>query len=186
MEKIDYLILLRGINVGGKNNIKMDKLKRIFEKMQFSDIETFIQTGNILIKDYEKDKFKLAEIIEKTLSDEMKNEIKIVILTFYDMKNIIKNVPKDFGEENDKFKYDIMFLIEPLTTKEIIKGLKTIENEDKIYEGKNVFYVKRVSKKLTGSYIAQIVNKYPYITVRNFKIAKKLYELMLERNDNMT
>ena len=78
-----------------------------------------------------------------------------------------------------------MFLIEPLKTKEIMKGLKIIENEDEILEGKNVFYVKRFSKKLTGSYIAQIVNKWSNITVRNFKITKELYELMLRRKENM-
>jgi uncharacterized protein (DUF1697 family) len=42
MEKIDYLVLLQGINVGGKNTIKMDELKKIFEKMKFSDIKTYI------------------------------------------------------------------------------------------------------------------------------------------------
>jgi hypothetical protein len=76
-----------------------------------------------------------------------------------------------------------MFLIEPLNTKEIMKGLKILENEDEIYEGKYVFYVKRLSKKLTGSYIAQIVKKWSNITVRNFKITNELYELMLKRKN---
>ena len=40
MKKTDYLALLRGINVGGKNTIKMDELKEIFEKMSFTDIKT--------------------------------------------------------------------------------------------------------------------------------------------------
>jgi len=180
---IDYLVLIRGINAGSKNAIKMEKLKKIFEKMEFSNIETYIQTGNVYFSDYENDKQKLVEKIEKTLSDEMENEIKVKIIKITELKNIIKNAPNEFGKENDKFKYDIMFLIEPLTTKEIMKELKILENEDEIYEGKNVFYVKRLSKKLTGSYIAQIVNKWSNITVRNFKITKELYELMLIRKN---
>ena len=42
MAKNNYLALLRAINVGGKNILKMDELKRIFEKMEFSDIKTYI------------------------------------------------------------------------------------------------------------------------------------------------
>ena len=72
-----------------------------------------------------------------------------------------------------------------MKTKEITKGLKIIENEDEIHEGKNVFYVRRLIKKLSGSYIAQIVNKWSNITVRNFKITKELYELMLRRKESM-
>ena len=184
MGNIDYLVLIRGINAGSKNVIKMEKLKEIFENMEFSNIETYIQTGNVYFSDYENDKQKLIEKIEKTLSDEMKNEIKVKVLKINELKNIIKYAPNEFGRENDKYKYDIMFLIEPLTTKEIMKGLKILENENEIYEGKNVLYVKRLSKKLTGSYIAQIVNKWSDITVRNFKITNELYELMLKRKND--
>ena len=158
MDKIDYLVLLRGINVGGKNRIKMNEHKKIFEKMNFSNIETFIQTGNVLLKDYEIDKMKLSNKIEKVLSKEMQNEIKVAILTLSDLENVINGIPKKFGEENEKYAYDIM------------------------YDGKKVFYAKRVREKLTGSYIAQIINKWPNITVWNLRITKKLYDLMLERN----
>jgi len=185
VDKIDYLVLICGINAGSKNVIKMDKLKKIFVNMDFSDVENYIQTGNVFLKDNENDVLKLVEKIEETLSEKLKNEIKIAIIKINELKNIIKNTPNGFGEENDKYKYDIMFLIEPLKTKEIMKGLKILENEDEIYEGKNVFYVKRFSKKLTVSYIAQIVNKWSNITVRNFKITKELYELMLRRKENM-
>ena len=149
--------------------------------MDFSYVETYIQTGNVFLKDNENDVLKLTKKIEETLSEKLKNEIKVTVIKINELKNIIKNAPNGFGEENDIYKYDIMFLIEPLKTKEIMKGLKIIENEDEILEGKNVFYVKRFNKKLTGSYIAQIVNKWSNITVRNFKITKELYELMLRR-----
>ena len=75
MEKIDYLVLIRGINAGSKNVIKMDKLKEIFVNMDFSDVETYIQTGNVFLKDNENDVLKLAEKIEETLSEKLKFEI---------------------------------------------------------------------------------------------------------------
>ena len=43
-----YLALLRGINVGAANRIRMDALKQLFEQIGFSRVETFIQSGNVL------------------------------------------------------------------------------------------------------------------------------------------
>ena len=80
MDKIDYLVLIRWINAGSKNVIKIDKLKEIFVNMNFSDVETYIQTGNVFLKDNENDVLKLAEKIEETLSKKLKNEIKVVIV----------------------------------------------------------------------------------------------------------
>jgi len=183
MDSIDYIALLRGINVGGKNTIKMDELKKIFENMGFTDIDTYIQSGNVLFKDYEKDKQKLAKRIEKTLFDKTKNDIMVTILKLAEINDILDGIPDGFGEDNSKYKYDILFLIGSLTTNEIMKEIKTIEGNDKIYEGKKVFYVRRIAEKLTGSYISQIVNKWQNITVRNLKTTRKIYELMLERNN---
>jgi len=185
MKKIDYLVLLQGINVGGKNIIKMDELKKIFEKMKFMDIKTYIQSGNILFRDYENNKLKLAKKIEKTLFNEFKNGIKIAILTFSEIKEILNNIPNEFGEDNKKYKYDILFLIEPLTNKGIMEKIKTIKGDDKIYEGKKAFYVKRNTDKLTGSYITQVLKISSNITVRNLNTTKKLYELMLERKEDI-
>ncbi|KAA0258276.1 MAG: DUF1697 domain-containing protein, partial [Chloroflexi bacterium] len=47
MKYNQYLVLLRGINVGGKNIIKMTDLKAGFEEMGFSYVLTYIQSGNV-------------------------------------------------------------------------------------------------------------------------------------------
>jgi len=185
MGKIDYLILLQGINVGGKNIIKMDDLKIIFEKMKFMDVKTYIQSGNVLIKNNEKDKSKLTKRIKKTLLNEFKNEIEIKILTILEIEDVLNNIPKEFGKDNKKYKYDVLFLIEPLTKDEIMKNIKIIKGDDKIYEGEKALYVKRNTEKLTGSYITQALKISPNITVRNLNTTKKLYELMLERKENI-
>jgi uncharacterized protein (DUF1697 family) len=182
MEKINYLALLQGINAGGKNTFKMNELKSIFENIEFTDVETYIQSGNVFFKDYEKDKTKLANNIKKTLLEKTHNEIQVLVLTLNDIKNIIKDIPKDFGLDSEKYKYDILFLIESLTSKEIMNNIKITEEEDKIYEGEKALYVKRYAKKLTGSYIVKALHISPNITVRNLKVTKKLYELMVERN----
>jgi uncharacterized protein (DUF1697 family) len=50
-----YIALLRGINVGGKNIIKMADLKRLFESAELSEVKTYIQSGNVLFKSDEEE-----------------------------------------------------------------------------------------------------------------------------------
>jgi uncharacterized protein (DUF1697 family) len=180
MKKINYAALLRGINVGGKNIIKMNELKLIFEKMNLSGVRTFIQSGNVIFSGFEKDKFKLEGKIEKTLSETLNGEIKIALLTASEMDEIINKKPYKYGEEIEKYKYDVIFLIEPLTAKEAMKEIKAREGVDEVYEGKKVIYFKRLKEKITKTYLTKIVGTplYKYMTLRNWDTAKKLFELM--------
>jgi uncharacterized protein (DUF1697 family) len=180
MEKIDYLALLRGINVGGNNIIKMNELYKLFESMNYTDIKTYIQSGNVMFKDSKKEKLNIRKIIEKTLFEKMGNEIKTLILTFREIESIYNNKPDGFAEEKATYKYDVIFLIDPLTTKEMKTELSARHGVDEIYEGKNIFYIKRSIKKLSSSYLTKMIRTpmWQNITVRNWNTTEKLYELM--------
>ena len=62
-----YIALLRGINVGGNNIIKMVDLKLAFEEMEFSNVKTYIQSGNVIFSSDRKNKVELTDEIEKKL-----------------------------------------------------------------------------------------------------------------------
>ena len=185
MEKIKYLALLRGINVGGNNIIKMDELKKLFENLKFSNVKTYIQSGNIIFYDYENDKIKLTEKIEKALFKKLNNEINAVILTFSEIKEIINKKPKGFGEDRE-YKYDVMYFVKPLTPKTAIREIKTREGIDNIYVGKNVLYISRLVKNLTKSHLPKIIETpiYKNISIRNWNTTKKIYEIMENNNEN--
>lgn len=51
--KTGYIAFLRGINVGGKNIIKMTDLKKMFEAMCLQNVQTYIQSGNVLFAAHE-------------------------------------------------------------------------------------------------------------------------------------
>jgi len=184
MEKISYVALLRGINVGGKNNIKMNELKKIFEEMNLSDVQTYIQSGNVLFNCFEKDKMKLVKKIEKKIFETLNTEIKISLFTLSEMNEIIKKKPDKYGEENEKYKYDIVFLIEPLTAKEAIKEMQPREGVDEIYEGNGIIYFRRLKEKISKTYLTKIIGMpmYKYMTIRNWNTTEKLYELMEKNN----
>lgn len=66
-----YVALLRGINVGGKNLIRMPDLKRCFEEMGFADVVTYIQSGNVIFAagDAAGDRAGIVQRIEAGLAE---------------------------------------------------------------------------------------------------------------------
>ena len=46
----EYIVLLRGINISGKNKISMSELKKYLELMNYTDVKTYLNSGNIIIK----------------------------------------------------------------------------------------------------------------------------------------
>ncbi|RPI66836.1 MAG: DUF1697 domain-containing protein [Ignavibacteriales bacterium] len=178
--KIQWLALLRGINVGGNNIIKMADLKTCFESLKFSDVATFIQSGNIIFKSEEKDKFILTDKIEKALSKTFNYNAKAVIISYKELKDAVKNAPLDFGNDSSKYKYDFIFVKEPLTPKTAMESVKVKEGVDNVYKGKKVLYFSRLIEKAAQSYLNKVITLpiYKNMTIRNWNTTTKLLALM--------
>lgn len=185
MAHLQYLALLRGINVGGKNIIKMTDLKACFENMGFSDVFSYIQSGNVLFTSTEKDKIKLTSKIEKMLSERFNYKSRLVVVTHKDLEKIVDGAPRGFGSDSDTFRYDVIFLKEPLTPKEAMKSVSTKEGVDNAYTGKHVLYFSRLISKATQSHISRIIKLpvYQNMTIRNWNTTTKLLALMENRNE---
>ncbi|HYD03011.1 MAG TPA: DUF1697 domain-containing protein [Alphaproteobacteria bacterium] len=181
--KNQYLALLRGINVGGNNIIKMADLKKSFEDMGFSDVATFIQSGNVIFSDSSKNTDSLTEKIEKALSKRFNYKSCVVLISHETLKKAVKLAPKDFGKYPDKYKYDVVFLKKPLTSANAMKEIKLKEGVDAAYAGKDVVYLSRLTAKASSSYINKIAMLliYKQMTIRNWNSTTKLLALMDKR-----
>jgi uncharacterized protein (DUF1697 family) len=93
MNETRYIALLRGINVGGNNIIRMSDLKASFEELGFSDVVTYIQSGNVLFNTGEKDKQLLIERIEQHLSERFAYQSKIVLLSKEQLQHVVDSIP---------------------------------------------------------------------------------------------
>ena len=185
MAETQYLALLRGINVGGNNIIKMADLKACFESMDFSDVLTYIQSGNVLFKSADKDKVKLTKKIETGLSERFSYEARLVIVTHKQLKQAVEEAPRGFGRDADKFRYDVIFLKEPITPKEAMKSVSTKEGVDNAYTGKNVLYFSRLLSRATQSRLSRIASMpvYQNMTIRNWNTTTKLLAMMEAGNE---
>lgn len=180
MIKTQYLALLRGINVGGNNIIRMADLKACFETMGLFEVETYIQSGNVVFKSDFQDKATLNYEIEKVLSDRFNYKSKVVLLTRQHLEEVIKNAPKEFGTMPNEHRYDVIFLKEPLTAEEAMKGVRIREGIDNAYAGNEVLYFSRLISKAGQSYLNKIILLpiYQNMTIRNWNTTTKLANLM--------
>lgn len=180
MPENQHLALLRGINVGGKNIIKMADLKACFESMGFSDVLTYIQSGNVLFTSTEKDKARLTKTIEKTLSERFNYALRLVIIAQKELEEVVKNAPRGFGKDKEKYRYDVIFLKEPLTPKEAMKNISVKEGVDAAYMGKYALYFSRLASRAAQSRLTRIITlpMYQNMTIRNWNTTTKLLSLI--------
>jgi uncharacterized protein (DUF1697 family) len=175
-----YLALLRGINVGGKNIIKMADLKASFESMGFSDVTTYIQSGNVVFASAEKDNARLTDRIEKALSKRFNYTSRLVLVAHPEMKKTVAGAPRGFGDDPDIYRYDVIFLKEPLTPAKAMEQVSLKEGVDQAYKGKYVLYFSRLISKALQSRLSKIISlpMYQNMTIRNWNTTTKLLALM--------
>jgi uncharacterized protein (DUF1697 family) len=181
---IQYLALLRGINVGGKNIIRMSDLKYFFENIGFVGVQTYIQSGNVIFKTHDNNKTKLTIQIEKALAVRFKYNSKILLLSHLQLETVVREAPADFGTFPDKYKYDVIFLRNGLVPDEIIKSIKIKEGIDNTEAGNLTLYFSRLISNLTQSKLKYIMTlpEYQNMTIRNWKTTKELLNMMNKNN----
>ncbi len=86
-----YLSILRGINVGGKNLIKMTELKSMFTNLGFNNVSTYIQSGNVIFESNERS--ELANTIEKAIKKEFNIQVPVIIRSKEELQKVANNNP---------------------------------------------------------------------------------------------
>lgn len=176
-----YVILLRGINVGGKSLLPMAKLKKCLEDAGLSDVTTYIATGNAVARS-DKTPAQIKAAVEKRLPALFKKDspvIKVLVLGHAQLKSVLKNKPKGFGEEPDTYHSDVIFLMEG-TAKQAMAAFSPKEGVDTVWPGKGVIYSQRLSAQRTKSRLNKIMSTpfYKAMTIRTWNTTVKLLDLI--------
>lgn len=179
MGSTQYLALLRGINVGGKNIIKMADLKACLEAAGFAAVATYIQSGNVLFSSPESDR-RLTERLEHLLSEQFGYRSRLVMRSHPQLRRIVTCAPAGFGDEPSAYRYDVLFLKEPLTSAKAMKEVTLREGVDAAHPGPGVIYFSRLEQGATQSRLSRLASLpvYQYMTVRNWNTTTKLLALM--------
>jgi len=180
MSENRYVALLRGINVGGNNLIKMIELRGSFAEMGFSDVETYIQSGNVIFSSKLKNKAKLTAMIEEALSEAFNYESKVVIVSASEMERVVAQAPKGFGKDPVVYRYDVIFVKEPLKRSEALADVPTAPGIDDVAAGDHALYFRRLVSKAPQSQLDKLVRRpvYKSVTIRNWNTTMKLLHMV--------
>ena len=120
-----YVALLRGININGKNKISMSVLKTEFESAGFSEVTTYLNSGNIV---FESDTDSNKIIIEKMILDKFGLEIPVYVMEMDALIDIMLNAPDWWGTDSKEY-YDSIISLGVVPNASSSKFIKNC-NED--------------------------------------------------------
>lgn len=172
-----YVALLRGINVGGHNKIRMDELREMFSSLNYKNVRSYINSGNIVFETRKSPQENIVKKIEKSIEKTFSLQIKVVVRESAEILELVKENPfKDrLTEEKQLF---IAFLANKLSKeKEELLLTSKSEFEDFVTFGNNLFCLsnKGFLDGLLGKKFIDNKLKTP-TTVRNWKTVNKLLE----------
>jgi uncharacterized protein (DUF1697 family) len=175
-----YVALLRGINVGGNNLIRMPALKACFETQGYSDVSTYIQSGNVLFTASRWNADRHTARMEAALSSTFAYQSRVVVRSLGQMKAIVDGRPKGFGARPAEYRYDVIFLRPPLSVDEAIGSFPAKAGIDRVLPGDGVVYCSRLISKASQSGLSRVAASPAYrnMTIRNWNTTTKLLELM--------
>jgi len=172
--------LLRGINVGGNNLIRMADLKACFEAHGYGDVVTYIQSGNVVFTARGSGAALTREVEAMLASTFDHYDASVVIRSRTQLRAIVDRAPGGFGEAPDLFRYDVIFLMPPLTARAAIADVPVREGVDTVTAGPGVLYHSRLTSQATKSRLSKIaaLPMYRQLTIRNWNTTTKLLALM--------
>ena len=175
-----YLSLLRGINISGKKKIIMKDLKALYASLGFTNVITYIQSGNVIFES-DEDENKLIEKIEKAITQNYGFDVPVQIRNVTKFEDIIKCCPfSDLDLEEEGTRVMVTFLAEE-ASEEFIKKLMTYlhKPERLVIMGKEIYlhYPNGYEKsKLSNNFIENKLQV--QVTTRNWNTVVKLFGIV--------
>ena len=177
-----WLALLRGINVGGRNVIRMAELRECFASEGFRDVATYIQSGNVVFRSTASECGVLTARIEGMLAEAFNYGAKITLRSRGQMRAVVEGAPPGFGAQPDEYRYDVLFLMSDLTATDAMEQVTARPGVDESCAGEGVLYFSRLIAKASRSRLSRIASMpvYQSMTIRNWRTTTRLLQLMEE------
>lgn len=177
---MQHLALLRGINVGGNNIIKKEALKKLFEDCGFTDVRTYIQSGNILFST-SKSKTAATKAIADALEQKMEKAIPVLVFTQKEYEACMASAPKHWGKDPEQ-KTNALFILDASAIedlKELSPKMNTNIESATLGDGAIFWSASREEHSKT-QYGKDLVKHplYKKVTIRNANTSFKLLELL--------
>ncbi len=177
---MQYVALLRGINVGGNNLIKMSELKACIDDAGFYNVRTYIQSGNILFETDESDVVTITRRIEQAITDMFHLTIPVVVMSQSQLEKVIREAPKSWGE-SPEWKHNLLFLRTDVDANDALESIGVLKSDiELVVAGEGALYQSILTASFSRSRSGKLASMpiYQQMTIRNYNTATKLLYLM--------
>ncbi|MFC5270843.1 DUF1697 domain-containing protein [Adhaeribacter terreus] len=172
-----YIALLRGINVSGHKKIKMPELKAMFEELGFTNVRTYIQSGNVVFESETSE--DLESKISAKIQEQFGFEVSVICRTSAEMKQVIARNPfeKMVGFEPEKL---YITFLQQTPSAEKLEALQAFTFEPEMYtvSGKEIYvycFNGYGNTKLENAFFEKKLKV--AATTRNWRTVNKLIEM---------
>ena len=175
-----YALLVRGINVGGKNKVVMAELRQELTELGLEKVETYINSGNIFFTSTDP-KVRLVEKLEAFFAVHYPFIQSFSLLSQEDYEEELKNLPDWWTK--DLARKDVLFYTEGLDVDQVIEKVNSLELEDEVVHfGKlGIFWGKYSEESYYETAYHKYLLKMPFyrqITIRNAKTFDKIGQMI--------
>ena len=176
---MQYVALLRGINVGAKNLLSMADVRVCLERHDFRRVRTYIQSGNILFESDVADAATLTTAIQKALSAAFDHDAQVFLRSHRQLKRIVAQAPREWTS-GAGLRRNVAFLREPLTDTRALREIEPKPGVDFVKAGQGVLYLSTLMRRVKQSGFTKVVKKSIYrdMTIRNYDTCQKILALM--------
>jgi uncharacterized protein (DUF1697 family) len=173
-----FVAFLRGINVGGKSIISMVDLKACFETLGYTNVRTYINSGNVIFQ-ADGDKQALEADIEAALLRQFKAPITAMVRSQKDIEHLLAHLP-DQWQTTPGHIYEFIFLSKSIDSPELLKTIPVkTEIEELLYSpGALLWFFEKAAKTRSSVIKINQMPIYQQMSVRTSGTVRKIAELM--------
>lgn len=179
MSDTRFVVLLRGINVGGKNKVPMAELRDTLNGTGFADVVTYIQSGNVILDGRARNEQQVIDDVAGAIADDFGLDIPVVARPVEAWSAIMTANPFPEGESEPKFLH--VYFCDTAPSDEALNGFDPSPYEPDLFQAVGrelyVWYANGASRsKLTGAVLERKLGV--TATARNWSTVLKLAELI--------
>lgn len=178
---MNYVALLRGINVGGNAKVNMSKLKADLASAGLDGVATYINSGNVLFSSARKSREELEQLVRHTINSSAGFSVPTLILDAPAYLQVAQALPEDWTTHEDS-KADVLFLW-PEAIENLLERLPPRSQHDVLIETPAALLWKTPRTHISSSGLLKLVGTplYRQMTVRNVNTVRTLAKMLRER-----
>jgi uncharacterized protein (DUF1697 family) len=175
-----WLVLLRGINVGGKRPVPMGALREAFAEMGYRDPVTYIASGNVIVGSTRPRGARTVATLERRLEQAFGHDLRLVVRTSQEVDGIVRGIPRRWDASDRAIRHYVIFLTDEVDGRELGPSLPAKPEVDAIAWGRHALYWSAPIAQITRSAMGKLTAHPAYgeMTIRNLRTTLAVHDLM--------